>query len=204
MALLPDFDSFARGYDAGENQVVYARLTADLDTPVSLMMKLADAGQNSFMLESVTGGEVRGRYSIVGMNPDLIWECRGTNSRLNRNARFNAGGFDDCADDPLTALRALLAESRIALPDDLPAAAAGLFGYLGYDMIRLVEHLPDVNPDPLGLPDAMMLRPSVIAVLDGVKRRCDPRGPCLGQHRIKRKGRLCPSRRAGDGCTARA
>ncbi len=71
--------------------------------------------------------------------------------------------------DPLTALRALIAESRIALPDDLPQAAAGLFGYLGYDMIRLVEHLPDVNPDPLGLPDAVMMRPSVVAVLDGVK-----------------------------------
>ena len=70
---------------------------------------------------------------------------------------------------PLDNLRALLAESRIDLPEDLPQASAGLFGYLGYDMIRLVEHLPDVNPDPLGLPDAMMMRPSVIAVLDGVK-----------------------------------
>ncbi len=169
MALLPDFDSFARGYDAGENQVVYARLAADMDTPVSLMLKLADAGKNAFMLESVTGGEVRGRYSIVGMNPDLIWECRGTTSRLNRNARFDDASFSEIDTDPLTALRGLIAESKINLPADLPAASAGLFGYLGYDMIRLVEHLPDVNPDPLGLPDAMMLRPSVVAVLDGVK-----------------------------------
>ncbi len=59
--------------------------------------------------------------------------------------------------------------SRIDLPDDLPQSAAGLFGYLGYDMIRLVEHLPNINPDPLGLPDAVMMRPSVVAVLDGVK-----------------------------------
>jgi len=169
MALSPTYDEFARAYDAGENQVVYARLAADLDTPVSLMMKLVDAGKNAFMLESVTGGDVRGRYSIIGMNPDLIWECRGTESRLNRNARFDDDGFAPCTDDPLTALRALIAESRINLPVDLPAAAAGLFGYLGYDMIRLVEHLPDVNPDPLGLPDAMMLRPAVVAVLDGVK-----------------------------------
>ena len=169
MAFLPDYDSFARGYDAGENQLVYTRLAADLDTPVSLMMKLADAGKNAFMLESVTGGEVRGRFSIIGMNPDLIWECRGKTSRLNRNARFDDAAFTPCDDDPLTALRALIAESRIDMPADLPAAAAGLFGYLGYDMIRLIEHLPDVNPDPLGLPDAMMLRPSVVAVLDGVK-----------------------------------
>ena len=169
MALLPDISAFSEGYDAGLNQIVYTRIAADLDTPVSLMLKLSNAGANAFMLESVTGGEVRGRYSIIGMNPDLIWECRGTTSRVNRSARFDPDAFVPCADDPLTALRGLLAESRIALPPDLPGASAGLFGYLGYDMIRLVEHLPDVNPDPLGLPDAMMLRPSVVAVLDGVK-----------------------------------
>jgi len=169
MALLPDFDSFAAKYEAGENQVVYTRLAADLDTPVSLMLKLNGAGTNSFMLESVTGGEIRGRYSMIGMNPDLIWECRGTGSRINRSARFDADAFVDCAEDPLTALRGIIAETRIDLPHDLPGAAAGLFGFLGYDMIRLVEHLPDVNPDPLGLPDAVMIRPSVVAVLDGVK-----------------------------------
>ncbi|MBL4811238.1 MAG: anthranilate synthase component I, partial [Rhodobacteraceae bacterium] len=142
---------------------------ADLDTPVTLMLKLAGARKNAFMLESVTGGEVRGRYSIIGMNPDLIWECRGTTSRINRSARYDEAAFEEQTDAPLTVLRALLAESRIALPEELPAASAGLFGYLGYDMIRLVEHLPNVNPDPLGLPDAVMLRPSVVAVLDGVK-----------------------------------
>ena len=169
MAFSPDFATFEAAYDAGRNQVVYTRITADLDTPVSLMLKLSGAGKNAFMLESVTGGEVRGRYSIIGFNPDLIWECRGDTSRLNRTARFDETAFEACAQDPLTALRGLIAESRIDLPDDMPPAAAGLFGFLGYDMIRLVEHLPDVNPDPLGLPDAMMLRPSVVAVLDGVK-----------------------------------
>ena len=169
MNLTPDFDSFARSYDAGGNQVVYTRLAADLDTPVSLMLKLGEARPDTFMLESVTGGEVRGRYSIVGMKPDLIWECRGTQARLNRTARFDRDAFVDDPRPPLDSLRALIAESRIAMPDDLPAAAAGLFGYLGYDMIRLVERLPDVNPDPIGLPDAVLMRPSVVAVLDGVK-----------------------------------
>lgn len=169
MALFPEYDAFKAGFEAGRNQVVYQRLTADLDTPVSLMMKLTDAGKNAFMLESVTGGEVRGRYSIIGMAPDLIWECRGTESRLNRSALFDPGGFQPCSDDPLTALRGLIAESEIDLPEALPAASAGLYGYLGYDMIRLVERLPNVNPDPLDLPDALMIRPSVVAVLDGVK-----------------------------------
>ncbi|MFY0691394.1 MAG: anthranilate synthase component I [Paracoccaceae bacterium] len=169
MNLSPAYEDFEARYDAGENQVVYTRLVADLDTPVSLMMKLTDAQRDSFVLESVTGGEVRGRYSIVGMKPDLIWQCRGETSEINRNARFDRDSFTPCKAGPLEALRGVLAESRIDMPADLPAAAAGLFGYLGYDMIRLVEHLPDVNPDPLGLPDAVMIRPSVVAVLDGVK-----------------------------------
>ncbi len=169
MALTPSYDDFAKGFEAGENQVVYSRLAADLDTPVSLMLKLAAAKKDSFMLESVTGGEVRGRYSIVGMKPDLIWKCHGETSQINRDARFDPDAFQTVAEDPLTAIRSILDESRINLPVDLPAASAGLFGYLGYDMIRLVEHLPNINPDPLGLPDAMLQRPSVVAVLDGVK-----------------------------------
>ena len=169
MALAPAFDEFAAAFGAGRNQIVYTRLAADLDTPVSVMLKLTDASADAFMLESVTGGEVRGRYSIIGMKPDLIWQCHGEIARLNRTARFDRDTFIEEDTDPLTSLRALIEESRIDLPADLPAASAGLFGYLGYDMIRLVEHLPNVNPDPLGLPDAVMLRPSVIAVLDGVK-----------------------------------
>ena len=169
MDLTPDFAAFERGWAEGRNQLVTIRLAADLDTPVSLMLKLAEAAPLSFMLESVTGGEVRGRYSIVGMKPDLIWDCRDGRARINRQARFS----DDFQPDDrpaLDSLRALIAESRIeAMPDGVPPVAAGLFGYLGYDMIRLVEYLPDVNPDPLDLPDAMLLRPSVVAVLDGVK-----------------------------------
>ena len=168
-SLSPDFDRFEAAWSRGENQVVYARLAADLDTPVSLMLKLAGNRRDSFMLESVTGGEVRGRYSVVGLKPDLIWECRGGAARINRKARFETDAFDPMPGHPLAELRALLAESRIDLPADLPAISAGLFGYLGYDMVRLVEDLPMTLPDPLSLPDAVLMRPSVVAVLDGVK-----------------------------------
>mgnify|MGYP000169632724 CR=1 FL=1 len=169
MTLSPSFDAFERGWTEGRNQLVWARLAADLDTPVSLMLKLGEARADTFMLESVTGGEVRGRYSVVGMKPDLIWRCRGELSEINREARFDSGNFQPQEGHPLETLRALIAESRVDMPADLPPIACGLFGYLGYDMIRLVEHLPDVNPDPLGLPDAVLMRPSVVAVLDGVK-----------------------------------
>ena len=169
MKLEPSFEVFESAWARGENQLVYARLAADLDTPVSLMLKLGEARTDTFMLESVTGGEVRGRYSVVGLKPDLIWQCHGHQARINRQARFDPGAFVAEAAAPLQSLRALIAESRMHLPEGLPPIASGLFGYLGYDMIRLVEHLPDVKPDPLGLPDAILLRPSVVAVLDGVK-----------------------------------
>jgi anthranilate synthase component 1 len=169
MNIVPSFEEFAAKYEAGENQLVYSRLAADLDTPVSVMLKLSDAQKDSFILESVTGGEIRGRYSIIGLKPDLIWRCHGTTSDLNREARFDPKNFVAQDGNPLDELRALIAECRINMPADLPAAAAGLFGYLGYDMIRLVEHLPDINPDPIGVPDAVMMRPTVVAVLDGVK-----------------------------------
>ena len=169
MELTPSYEEFAAKYEAGKNQLVYSRLAADLDTPVSVMLKLSEAQKDSFILESVTGGEVRGRYSIVGLKPDLIWRCRGTTSELNREARYDANSFVPQEGNPLDELRALIEECRIDMPADLPAAAAGLFGYLGYDMIRLVEHLPNINPDPIGVPDAVMIRPTVVAVLDGVK-----------------------------------
>jgi anthranilate synthase component 1 len=167
--ITPSFDAFEAAYSAGENQVVYAKVAADLDTPVSIMLKLAGARTDSFMLESVTGGEVRGRHSIIGMKPDLVWKCNGTSAQINRDARFDPKAFTPETSDPLTSLRGLIAESKINLPADLPSPSAGLFGYLGYDMIRLVEHLPNVNPDPIGTPDAIMMRPTVVAVLDGVK-----------------------------------
>ena len=169
MKLLPSFEAFEQAWLQGKNQMVYARLAADLDTPVSLMLKLGEARSDTFMLESVTGVEVRGRYSVVGMKPDLIWQCHGAQSRINREARFDPQAFTPLDGDPLQTMRDLIAESRMDLPAGMPPVASGLFGYLGYDMIRLVEHLPNVNPDPLGLPDAVLMRPSLVAVLDGVK-----------------------------------
>ncbi|MFO7770715.1 MAG: anthranilate synthase component I, partial [Roseovarius gahaiensis] len=121
MELTPSFEDFAKGFESGQNQVVHARLAADLDTPVSLMLKLTGAARDAFMLESVTGGETRGRYSIIGMKPDLIWQCHGETSRINRQARYDSDSFEAQDGDPLTNLRALIAECKIDLPDDLPA-----------------------------------------------------------------------------------
>lgn len=168
-ALSPDFASFEKAWGAGQNQLLFTRIPADLETPVSLFLKLAGERPDSFLLESVTGGEVRGRYSAVGLKPDLIWRCKGNASEVNRDARFDSTAFTAQSGGALANLRTLLAECRIDMPPGIPPLAAGLFGYLGYETARLVENLPDARPDPLGLPDALLLRPSVMAVLDGVK-----------------------------------
>ena len=165
MSLTPEFTTFEKEYKSGRNQVVYSKLTSDLDTPVSIMLKLAGAKKNSFILESVTGGEIRGRYSIIGMDPDLIWKCEEEQSFLSSGDSV----FKPISGQPLSVFRDLLQQSVINLPKELPQSSAGLFGYFGYDMVRHVENLPNLNTDTIGLPDAMFIRPSIIAVLDGVK-----------------------------------
>ena len=169
IVVTPSYEQFACRFGAGSNQVVCRRLAADLDTPVSLFLKVTQARSFSFLLESVTGGEVRGRYSIIGLEPDLLWTC--SDGRASVSRRDGSGQFKDLPEgaDPFTSLRTLLAESRIELPEDLPSSSAGLFGYLGYDMVRLVEHLPDMNVDQLGTPDSILMRPSIVIVLDWVK-----------------------------------
>ena len=169
MELTPQYKDFEKNYKNGINQLVYCRLAADLDTPVSLMMKLTNEEDNSFILESVTGGEIRGRYSIIGMRPDKIWKCLGNKNYIKIVNDDGSGVFEKQDEDPLTGLRKLLSDSYIDIPKNLPQSSAGIFGYLGYDTIRLVENLPNLNPDPIGLPDGVFLRPSLVAVLDGAK-----------------------------------
>src|SRR6266545_629377 len=169
MQIEPQAGAFARRYARGEPQVVWTTLVSDLETPVSAFLKIASGRPMSFLLESVEGGAVRGRYSIIGLDPDLIWRSLGGRAEINRAARGARDAFAPCNEAPLAALRALIAESRIELPDVLPPMAAGIFGYLGYDMVRLMEDLPSPNPDPIGIPDAVLVRPTVVVVFDTVK-----------------------------------
>jgi len=166
MRTLPDYDRFVEIYESGRPQVVWTTLVADLETPVSAMLKLADGRANAFLLESVEGGSVRGRYSVIGMKPDVIWRFYKQKAEINRDARIDPGRFEPVVEDPLASLRALIAESRIELPDGLPPMAAGLFGYMGYDAIRLFEKIPDTNPDALNIWDGMFVRPTVVCIFD--------------------------------------
>ncbi len=161
-------DDFKTRYGRGETQLVWTRLVADLETPVSAMLKICVGERNSFLFESVEGGETRGRYSFIGLKPDLIFRSLDGKAEINRDALDAGGGFTPCTEPPLDALRTLKDECRITMPRELPPMSSGLFGYMGYDMVREMEHLPHINPDPFGIPDCIFLRPTIVAVFDSV------------------------------------
>jgi anthranilate synthase component 1 len=167
----PDFGGFSHAYADGRPQAVFRRLVADLETPVSAYLKLGEGKPNAFLFESVQGGETRGRYSIIALKPDLIWRCQEGKCEINRSAIAKPDAFtaEALSDAPLQSLRALHAETQMLLPDGLPPMAVGLYGYLGYDMVRLIEHLPDTPPDRLGVPDAILTRPTITAIFDSVR-----------------------------------
>ncbi len=174
MQTTPDFGDFAAAYAAGRPVLVWTSLVSDLETPVSAMLKLADGRPNSFLFESVEGGATRGRYSFIGLKPDLIWRCYGNRAELNRRARSDPDAFmphEGAGPGALNSLRAIIAECRVDTPEPLPPMAAGLFGYMGYGMVGLMEKLPDSKPDTLGIPDGLFVRPTVICVFDNIADR---------------------------------
>ena len=165
----PALNEVRRRYDLGQGTLVWRTQVADLQTPVGVYIKLAMGRTDTFLLESIEGGSARSRYSIIGMAPDLVWRCMGGSATLNRTAQHDPDAFVAEGAAPLDSLRALIAEAQMDLPEHLPPMLGGLVGYLGYDMVRLMERLPDKNTDALGLPDAILLRPTLFAVFDNVR-----------------------------------
>jgi anthranilate synthase component I len=164
----PSFAEFGRHFANSQTQLVWTDIPGDLETPVGVALKLFGHDPYSFLLESVEGGNVLGRYSILGAAPDLLWKC-------TRGVVETKAGQDDWKaenSEALSSLKNHVAACRIdvAPPDLPPMAVSGLFGYMGYDMIRLVENLPDSNPDRLGIPDSILMRPSVLVVFDNVRQ----------------------------------
>lgn len=148
--MFPDFVEFQQNFNGGKTQLVYAWVPADLETPVQAYLKLTGNAPNSFLLESVEGGNVLGRYSIIGFDPDYIWKKK---------------------DDSMDSLRRAVRDTLIDIvPNDLPPmAVSGLFGYLSYDTVRMVEKIPDTKPDSLNVPDSILIRPRVLAIFDNVR-----------------------------------
>ena len=168
-AISPDrYEEFRAAYESGRGALVWRHDIADLLTPVAAFMKAAHGQPYSFLLESVEGGAARGRYSVIGMAPDLVWRCEKGVATINRDARTDPTAFLPVGDPPIQSLRDLIAETKLDVPESLPPMTGGLSGYLGYDMVRLMEKLPATNPDVLGIPDAILVRPGLFIIFDGV------------------------------------
>ena len=164
----PGFAAFRLAYDAGRGSLVWRNGVADLETPVAAFLKLAHGQPYSFLLESVEGGTARGRYSIIGMQPDLVWRCQDGVASVNRHALSAPHAFVVEQRGPLESLRTLINETRLEVPAHLPPMAGGLVGYLGYDMVRQMEVLPAKNRDVIGVPEGLMVRPTLFAIFDNV------------------------------------
>ena len=117
VSVTPGFAAFRLAYEAGRGSLVWRKTVADLETPVAAFLKLAHGQPNSFLLESVEGGAARGRYSIIGMQPDLVWRCQDGRASVNRHALSAPHAFVAETRAPLDSLRALIAET--------PAGRAG-------------------------------------------------------------------------------
>ncbi len=151
---------------AGRPALVWHKIIADSDTPVGAARRLMQPGRGDFLLESVEGGEVRGRYSLLGLDPDLVFRASDGRAAINRDWQRDREAFHDCAADALSELRALADACRIDVPDALPPALACLVGYFGYETIGLVETLPRAPQSDLALPDMLFVRPTLILVFD--------------------------------------
>lgn len=157
---------FEKNFNAGKTQLAWKWIPADLETPVSAFLKIANEQAYSFLLESVEGGEKLGRYSIIGLSPDILWEYKDGQISITHN-----GDTTSCNKTPIASLRAQLQASKIDIvPNDMPPmAVSGLFGYLGYDCVRLIEDIDDDNPDNLEIPESIMARPTILTIFDNVK-----------------------------------
>ncbi len=146
---------------------VYREILADMETPVSAFRKIDD-GRTSFLLESIEGGEKWARYSFLGSSPDRVFRSRGELFEILRGDRVERSGV--CA-DPLSELKAFLAPYRPVEVPGLPRFFGGAVGYLGYDMVRFVETLPDVNPREIGAFDACFLLTDRLFIFDNVAQK---------------------------------
>lgn len=162
-----EFAAFEKIYNSKQSQLIYKKIISDCITPVSALMQLEGKSEYFSLFESVVGGEKIGRYSIIATNPDVIWKCDGYKAYKN-----TGNGFVVEVQDAFSSLRAFAAESKINIEENLPKMASGIFGFMGYDMVRLMEAIPDKNPKNIGIEEAVYFRPQNIIIFDNLKDEC--------------------------------
>ncbi|MFZ5747316.1 MAG: anthranilate synthase component I family protein [Pseudomonadota bacterium] len=159
-------DSARVALAAGRPALLWQRQVADTDTPVAAALKLIEPGRGDFLLESVEGGTVRGRHSLIGLAPDLVFRAKGEHAAINPQWLVDRDAFAPSDEPALAALRRLVDACRMDVPAELPRALACLVGYFGYETVGLVETLPRPAENPIGVPDMMFVRPTVVLIFD--------------------------------------
>jgi len=159
-------DKFIKNYNLGKSQIIQKELIADIETPISSLIKISKKEKYSFLLESVEGGDQRGRFSLLGCDPDIIWKVK--NKKVNIKSLDPNINLSFLSKDPIKSLKQLVNFSKIKRDFAAPPFPV-LVGYLGYPMIQLMENINLKNIDEINIPDAVMIRPKIVAVFDNIK-----------------------------------
>lgn len=162
-------DHFKKIFQSKKTQLLWQWISGDLETPVSAYLKLCTNDPYAFLLESVEGGATLGRYSVIGFDPDLIWRYQ--NGCVSTKHTKTGETWTPSHTPPKDSLRQTIQHCKIDHAEETlpPMAVSGLFGYMGYDMVRLIEDIPDNNTDTLGIPDSLLIRPQMLVIFDNVK-----------------------------------
>jgi anthranilate synthase component I len=171
LAISPKFEKIEAELRNGQSALLWLRRIDDIETPITALAKFGADKFGACLFESVEGGETRGRYSIVAINPDLVFEIikgKAQISSIDENGVKSAPKIID--KQPIEALREFIKSNELPIPNNLPPPISGVYGYLGYEMVRYFERLPKNTDEPLNLPQAVMTRPTIIIVFDGVKQ----------------------------------
>jgi anthranilate synthase component 1 len=168
VTIKPSLEQFTDKARQGNLIPVYQEILADMETPVSAFLKIAGQSEHAFLLESVEHGESLGRYSFLGSDPELVFECRGKQVTISEQGEKRRIEVER---SPLNQLREILRRYRPVSDPDLPPFTGGAVGYISYDMVRDFERLPDLKPDDIGAPDAHFVLADSLVVFDHVKRK---------------------------------
>lgn len=179
MKLLPDIKDFTKKFDKKGGKLVWTTMPADIETPVSVALKLKDEKYLS-LFESVEQGRSRGRYSFLALCPSHIWRCVDGQPQVNSDPIVKPDDYINDGDDVFDSLRNFINDTKFKLPQELPHMSSGIFGYMGYDMVRYMEKLPDSNEDNIGIPKAVFIRPQIVIIFDSVKDEMIIAAPLFG------------------------
>ena len=160
------FKEFKRNHRKKKNQILFVTRNCKNYNKVENLFKFLLTNKNSFIFESVEKGKTRGRYTIIGLNPDKIWDINNNSIKIN-----SLGKIRKIATNPLNFLNKLIKDFKVITPKQLPSMSSMLVGYFSYDVIRYLEKIPNKCKDDLQIPDVRLSRPTNLIIYDNLKKK---------------------------------